>query len=214
MKMDAKQAGFARRERRKVKTNLGNEGQGAFRAGQQRAEIEIRPARGERRGLHQQVEGIARIAPFYGSFREFAPDGQLVVVIAQHGPDLPVEPAFGTRVLATAVKLFRLQLPEGRLGAIAQERFYFEEMFAGAAVNDRVGSTRIVADHAADHGAVGGGSLGPEHEAVRLQEQVQFIADDARLDPYPTFRRIELQYPCEMFGNIHHYPAAHYLARQ
>ena len=53
--------------------------------------------------------------------------------------------------------------------AIAKQCFYFQQVFAGAAVDDGIGSTGIITYHAADHGAISGGSLRAEKQAMGTQ---------------------------------------------
>ncbi len=69
---------------------------------------------------------------------------------------------------------------------IAQKPAGRHEMFAGGSVDDGIGATGVVADHASDHGAVGDGGLGSKEEPVRLEESIQFVADDPRLYRAPA----------------------------
>ena len=50
------------------------------------------------------------------------------------------------------------------------------------AVDDRARSGGIIGDHAADGGAIGGGEIERQLQPVRLEQLVQFVEHDARLD--------------------------------
>ena len=64
-----------------------------------------------------------------------------------------------------------------------------EHVVACLAVEAGALAARVRVDHAADGGAVGGGELGGEEQAVRLERRVELVLDDARLHAHaPALR--------------------------
>ena len=87
-------------------------------------------------------------------------------------------------------------------------------MVNGLAVYDGVRPAGIVADHAADIGPTARGYIGREHQAVGLQEGIELIEHQARLNPNPALVRVELQDPTHVFGKIDMDRRGHRLAGQ
>ena len=67
-------------------------------------------------------------------------------------------------------------------------------MVSCAAIDERMCAAGVVANHATDTAAVGGGGLRTEEETVRLEGFVQLIAHHAGLYPCPAFLRVNLDY--------------------
>ncbi len=98
--------------------------------------------------------------------------------------------------------------------AITEQRFYFQQMFSCTSAYHRIGTTGIIANHAADHRPVGSGSFGPKEQTMRFQKHVQFITDHAGLHPHPFLFRIQFDDLCKIFGYIYDNTIAHYLSCQ
>ena len=98
-----------------------------------------------------------------------------------------IDPGFqAAGAIAFGGELVAGERAEGGLRAVAEEPSSGYQVVAGAAVDDRVGAAGIVADHAADHGSVGGGGFGAEEQPVAGDGVVQFVADHAGLDAHPA----------------------------
>ncbi len=77
-------------------------------------------------------------------------------------------------------------------------------MIQGFAVGERMGAGRIVADHAADGGAVGGRSVGAELQPHAAHVSVELILNQPRLDAAPELFVIHLQYALHILGKVEH----------
>ena len=63
-------------------------------------------------------------------------------------------------------------------------------------------SGRVVADDAANRGAIGGGRVGAEHESLILDLAVELIEVDARLNGNSARFRLEIDDPVEIFRGV------------
>jgi hypothetical protein len=72
-----------------------------------------------------------------------------------------------------------------RRRAVGQHDVELVDVVDGRAVDDRVAARRVVADHPADRGPVGGARIRPEAEAVAMRPAVEILLDDAGPDPHP-----------------------------
>jgi hypothetical protein len=204
-----------RRQRLDVELELDAEEQRALGAGEELAEVEgFGGGRVEDVALHQPVERVAGVAAGDGGFRVVVADERAVLRVAQqvaHGAvDLRLER--GGRAGALGLELGPGQRAEDRLRAVAEEAARRDEVFARGAVDDGVGAAGVVADHAADHRAIGGGSFRREEEAVRLEVEVELVADDTRLDANAALRRVGREHAVQVAPEVHHDAAAHDLA--
>ena len=86
-------------------------------------------------------------------------------------------------------------------------------MVSGAAVDKGMGTTGVVAHHAADAAAVAGGGLGAEKEAKRFEEDVQFVAHHTWLYPCPTLSFVDFEDVVEVSADVYHDTIADNLAR-
>jgi len=77
-----------------------------------------------------------------------------------------------------------------------------QDVVLGHAVQDRVGTGGVVADDAADGGAVGAGRVGAEHQAVAGQLGVELGKDDTGLHTSHPRARVNLQDLVEVFRGI------------
>src|SRR5690242_8044683 len=99
-----------------------NEGECAFRAGNELTEVEIFLPRRKRRRFQQQVDRIAGIAPVYFRLWELRADLLLVERIAQDVADLPVNAAL--RPVGQPAFLIKSLIGKGienHFGAVAQQ---------------------------------------------------------------------------------------------
>jgi len=99
----------------------------------------------------------------------------------------------------------------GEGGAVAEQTFYFENMMAGASIDERMGATRVVAHHATDAATVAGGCFGAEEKPVGFEKEVELVAHHARLDPDPPFVGVELKDAVEVAADVYNNAVAHNL---
>ena len=154
--MHAEQSHLSGWELHHIQFDLGDEGECTLGTGNQFTEIEGRSAGCKRCGFQQHIDGIARIAAFYGRGWEFFTDLYLVIVLTQHGADLPINGGFQRIAFAFFMESIDVQFFEFHFRSIAEEGFDRQKMFARTSVYYRVGAAGIVTHHATDHGAVGG----------------------------------------------------------
>src|SRR5579863_7842203 len=114
MEVNAQQPGLFWWKRGKVELDLGDECEGAFRACEQGAEIEVRTAGGKGRCIYKQVQRVAGIAAFDAAFGKLVADRLLILIVAEYAADLAVEPAFGSGVVAAGVELIGVEGAKGR----------------------------------------------------------------------------------------------------
>src|SRR5690242_21088859 len=75
-------------------------------------------------------------------------------------------------------------------------------MLAGASINNRVGTTRIISYHSANHCPVRRGSFGSKIQTVWFQEHVELIPDHTWLHAHPFFFLIYFEDFSKIFRNI------------
>ncbi len=153
---------FLRREGHKVELDLGNKAQCAFGTGNQPAEVEFITRFGKWLVVEQQVDGIACIAPVYRFIRELRFYFSLVFGVCEYTANIPVYLAFEGLQPAFVLKLRFGKFSKNNLRTVTQQCFYFEQMITGTTVNQRMRTARVIAYHAANHTAVGGGSFRAE----------------------------------------------------
>ena len=91
---------------------------------------------------------------------------------------------------------------EMRLRSVGEDRVDRQHVLARIAVAQRARAAGIVAGHAADGGARGGGDIDRKPQAVRLQGAVEIVEHDAGLDHAAASRDVELQHAVEIFRAI------------
>ena len=78
----------------------------------------------------------------------------------------------------------------------------FKHMVTGFAVQHRTLPTGVGVDHAADRGAVAGGQLRGEKQAIGFERGIELILDHPCLNAYPALVRIDLQNAVHVLGHI------------
>ena len=91
---------------------------------------------------------------------------------------------------------------EMQRAAVRQQRVDREHVLARVAVAQRARAAGIVADHAADGGARGGGDVDRKPQAVRLEPAVEFVEHDAGLDHAAAAGDVELDHLVEIFRAV------------
>ena len=79
------------------------------------------------------------------------------------------------------------------------ERFYVVNRLA---VDDRACACRVIGDHPADRGPVGGGQIQGQVQAMGFQQFVQFVEDDSRFDRDRCGRGVQVQHSVHIAGEI------------
>lgn len=205
LEMGAKENVVGGREIEDANGDFGSEKEGAFGTGDELAEVEGFLGRGiEWGGVHEQIERVAGIASRDGGFGKFGGDFCSILRIGERvanvSVDLGLEAVGGT--VAFGLECFRREVLESDFAAVREKAFGGDKVLAGAAVDNRVGATGIVAQHAAEHGPVLGGGLGPEEFAVGSEVSVELVAYHARLDAGPAFGCVDLEDLSEVLGYV------------
>ena len=99
-------------------------------------------------------------------------------------------------------QLGRRQLTQVGRGAVGQDYVKLFDVVESLAVDDGVGAAGVVADAAADAGAVGRCGIGGVLEAVAGNLAGELIEDDAGLHARPLFFRIDLDDVVEVLAEI------------
>ena len=210
--MPAHQRGMRRRQRVAVQLELDPEKKRALGTGYQAAKVEIVRRRGiQGRRVHEQVERVARVAARDGRPRKIVRDEPAVAGVPEKLARGPVNPALRTARGALFRERLRPERPQRGLGPVAEKPARRHEVVARAAIDDRVRSARVVADHAADHGAVGRGGFGSENEPVLREFEVQLVAHHARLHARASALAVNADDLVEMRRQVHHQPVADHL---
>ena len=173
-------------QRRQPDLDGGGNAQRAFRADQQMGEVDRIV------GGHQRVEIVAADPALHlgEARRDLA---GLAAAQRQHGGD-----EFARRLVGGVL----VELGEAAGGAVGKDRVDGDDVVAHRAVAQRARAAGIVAGHAADGGARRGGDVDGKPQAVRLQEPVEIVEDDARLDHRATARDVQLQELVEMLRRV------------
>ena len=172
---------FLRWQRVQRDRDFGDESQGSLAPREEFAQV------GFRQGLVDGIAATAALEALVGvilfnqpaGLRIVAPSFQLRQDGIQQRPGRPVPGLLHTRRI--------------EIGAIGQHALTGDDMVPCTAVHQRMRPAGIVAEHAADAASVAGGRFRREQQTVRLQRQIQFIADDSGLHPGPTLFGIDFQ---------------------
>ena len=156
----------AAKQRRKFQFDLRRKGERAFGADEEMRQIDVVPAGDER------IEIVAADAALH--FRKTPLDlGGLArgdgEQVAQRAP-------------AGRWPCRRRTSAEMRARAVGKNRVDRQHVLARVAVAQRARAAGIVADHAADGGARGGGDIDRKPQAVGFQRAIELVEHDARLD--------------------------------
>ena len=101
---------------------------------------------------------------------------------------------------------------EMRMRAVRQDSVDREHVLAGVAVAQRARAAGIVADHAADGGARGGGDVDRKPQPVRSQPAIELVEHDAGLDRAAPAGHVERQHVVEMARAVDDQRGIHGLA--
>ena len=99
-------------------------------------------------------------------------------------------------------------------GTVGEDDVQLFDVVQGFAVDDRVGAAGVVADAAADAGAVGRGGVGGVLQAVGGHLAGQLLQDDAGLHPRPLLFGVDFQHIVEVLAEVQHDGVVHGLAGQ
>ena len=88
--------------------------------------------------------------------------------------------------------------------AVRQHRIDRQHVLARVAVTQRARAAGIVADHAADRGARGGGNIDRKPQPRGFQLAIELIEHDARLDHAAAIDGIDLEHIVEMARAVDH----------
>ncbi len=86
--------------------------------------------------------------------------------------------------------------------AVGEDGFDRPDIVAHGAVTDRTGAAAVVAGHPADGGAAAGRDVDREHQVVGLEEVVELIEHQARLDAGLAAVRVERENPVEVLADV------------
>ena len=180
----------AAEQRRQLQFDAGREAERAFGADQHMREVDVVLAR------HQRVEIVAADAALH--LREAR--GDLVgLARADREQVLGQRPQRRRHVVEVAA-----DAAEMRQRAVRQQRLDRDHVVAHGAVAHRAAAAGIVAGHAADGGARGGGDIDREPQPVRLELAVEIVEHDAGLDRAARALDVEIEDAGEIFRAIHH----------
>ena len=93
---------------------------------------------------------------------------------------------------------------EMRGGAVREYSIDRQHVIAGNTIAQRAGAAGIVARHAAERGARGGGNIHREPQPVRFKLAVEIVEHDAGLDDAAPARHVEINDAVEILGAIDH----------
>lgn len=159
---------------------LQHDAERAFRADEQLRQVE--------RGAGPRHEGVKVVAAHAAQdFRITAVDFRRV--LRGQLPDDAVTGALLVLLPRLLVQLHFVQRPQFDNAAVRQQHAQLQHMVDGLAMNQRVRAGRIVGDHAAEGGAIGGGDVRRELQAERLDVLVEVVQHAARLNAHPGARR-------------------------
>ena len=162
------------------------------------------------RAVNKFIEIVAGNAPHHRR----KPRADLFGAIASNAANFTVDLTF--EIVAGGALLVSLFIhrPQYRPRTVGEDHFQFEDVVDGLAVNDRMSTAGVVADHTADIGTAAGGNIGRKNEPVRLEIGVEFVENQARLHAHPTLGGIELEHAVHVFGTIEVNSRPHRLSRQ
>ena len=129
-------------------------------------------------------------------------------VLGPEAADLAITAALERVCPADRLQLVRVQRTQVRDGSVAQGDVQIEHVVNRLAVQHRSGAAGVVADHAADGGAVGGRDVRREAQPVGEQPGVQLVEHDARFDPRPALVGVHLEDAVEVLGRVELQPGA------
>ena len=190
-----RQHGLCGRQRNEVDFCGDDETERALGADDQLREVERLSGRGS---VDQLVEVVSAHAA--QDLREAALD--LLFARACELAHRPVARGVEAAARGSGVNLRGSERAKVREGSVGQDDLQLEHVIDRLAVEHRPRAARVVRDHAADRGTAGGGNIRSEAQAVGAQWRVQLVEHDARLDPGPSFRDVQLEHVVEILRRI------------
>ena len=176
--------------RPELELDLGGEGECALRADQKMRHVVRRIAR------HQRVQIVAADAALH--LRESRGDLRCFAATEREHVGKQIKSAVG----GIYPREIARHLAEMQHPAVGQGGIHRECVVAHGAVAQRAPTARIIAGHAADGGARGGGDIDRKPQAVLLELPVEVVEHDARLDDANAVGNVERDDTVEMFGDI------------
>ncbi len=190
------------RDRQYVELGLDDQPQRAFGATQHAVEIEAPVGLAQ---VRQVVAGQAAVELGKARLDQLG-------LLALDGFGAAVQLADPVLARQLLGQLLVVQCGTAQALAAEQHAVEFEHMVAGLAVGAAALAAGVGVDHAADGGAVGGGQLRGEEQAVRLEGGVELVLDHAALHPHPAPCRVDLENPVEVPRQVHHHAVGQRLA--
>ncbi|KNX42614.1 hypothetical protein ROTO_09160 [Roseovarius tolerans] len=188
---DTQDTGFGR-QGGELDLDGGGGGERPLRADQQMGEVDGRVAG------HQRVDIVAANAALH--LRETGSD--LIGFARAQIEHLPKQ-GFGHAVARPGAEIERRPIGEIALDS--------GDIIPRRAIAQRARAAGIVADHAADRGARGGGDVDRKPQSVRFERAVEIIQNDPRLDHRALSFDVQLEDAVEMFRAIDDQPGIHRL---
>ena len=179
--------------------DFGREGERAFGADQKMRHV-VRRVAGDQRIEVVAADPALHLWKPFGDFRGFA-STERQHVAKQCCPRI-----------AVAQRIAGIDRAEMQPGAVGECGIHGQCVVAHGAVAQRAPAAGIVAGHAADGGARGGGDIDRKPQAVFFQLPVEIVEHDAGLDPTGSSFHVERNDAVQVFGKIDHQPVIDGLA--
>ena len=176
--------------RPQLQFDLGGEGQRAFGADQQMRHVVRRVAR------HQRIEIVAADAALH-FWKSFGDLGRLALAEIEHVAKQRKPALRGIHPRQIARHLAEMQER-----AVGQRRIHRQRVVAHGAVAQRTAAAGIVAGHAADGGARGGGDVDRKPQPVLFELPVEVVEHDAGLDHAGAVCDVERDDAVQVLGEI------------
>ncbi len=125
-----------------------------------------------------------------------------------------VSAPFDRVVFAFALYFVQRQIFQDHFTAVGEQYRQLDDVIQSFAVGERVGAGGIVADHAADGGAIGSRGVGAELQPHRPNVSVELVLHQSRLDAAPKLFFVHLQNILHVFGKIENDRMSHRLPGQ
>ncbi len=153
------------------------------------------------RGIEQHVQVVAGDPP--GDAREPLPD--VLRVLVPERQQLAEQRGKRTVPPRPAANVLPAQPAEALAAPVGQHDSGVEDVLHRLAVDERAGPGRVVADHAAEVRAVGGGGLGAEPQPVGGERGAEGVLHHPRLHPGPHLLPVDLEHVAEVHREVEHH---------
>ena len=127
----------------------------------------------------------------------------LVLLLAGDAEDAPVDVTLEAGGADSGFQVGRTEFAEVGGGAVGEYDVQLLDVVQGLAVDDGVGAAGVVADAAADAGAVGRGGIGRVLQAVGAHLAGELVQDDAGLNASPLLFGVDLEDVVEVLAEVH-----------